>query len=362
MLPFRPVGSADDVSTAKEMGYDVIVATRNRPEVLGLSIPTFLSQSVRPNRLIVVDASDDHEVVRRRVEQATRGRNDVEVIILHTVPGTTAQRNVGLEHVTSTIVMFPDDDALWYDDAVPHVLETYKRDKEQRIGGVSFCEVRTPPPGVLLGSAVRSHGSLAARLLYRLSPLRGKIENVITPNPMHVCGEEFLGRVAIPRWLPEAAATPVPYILGFRMTYRSESIRACGFDETLKRYALYEDYDVSLAVLRDQLLVMAHDARVFHHRAPGARAGGVETGAILLLNLAYITCKHAEPGSRARRAIRPYGWMRTIQYLARSGSAFGRQRLRGIRRARRHLAELMEAAPEELAERYRRALSACLGG
>ena len=48
------------------LGFDIVLATRNRPEALALSIPLMLSQSRQPGRLIVIDSSNDHAPVAAR--------------------------------------------------------------------------------------------------------------------------------------------------------------------------------------------------------------------------------------------------------------------------------------------------------
>ena len=48
---------------ARRLDFDVVIATRNRPQALALSIPLILGQSRPPEKLIVIDSSDDHAAV-----------------------------------------------------------------------------------------------------------------------------------------------------------------------------------------------------------------------------------------------------------------------------------------------------------
>ena len=55
----------------------MVIATRNRPEALALSIPLILGQSRKPRKLIVIDSSDDHAPVAEAVAETVataRGR------------------------------------------------------------------------------------------------------------------------------------------------------------------------------------------------------------------------------------------------------------------------------------------------
>ncbi len=75
--------------------YAIVIATRNRPAALRLSIPRMLSQSRPPSQLIVVDSSDDHAASIEAVKDGV-GNHPVELNIRHTVPSSSAQRNLGL--------------------------------------------------------------------------------------------------------------------------------------------------------------------------------------------------------------------------------------------------------------------------
>jgi hypothetical protein len=49
------------------VSYDCVIATRNRLSALRMSIPLILKQDALPQRLIIVDASKDHDSVRTEV-------------------------------------------------------------------------------------------------------------------------------------------------------------------------------------------------------------------------------------------------------------------------------------------------------
>jgi len=352
---------------AHALDYDVIIATRNRPDVLRLSIPTFLGQSRPPSAIVVVDSSDDHDPVLASVEAATgvsgqaSNADGIRVECHHAAPGLTAQRNIGLARIESPVVMFPDDDSIWFDGTAQAVMQVYERDEAGIIGGVTMRQMRSAPPGVLDSDEGRDRRNLSEKLIYRFSPWRVALENLVTPNPMERLGEDLVGAHGVPEWLADAGATPVGYMHGYRMTFRTEAIRGSGgFDETLGAYGLYEDFEASMRVASGWVLAMAQCARVYHHRAPGSRANGLTTGVMLMLNLAYVVCRHSDPGSMHRAMVRRYGRMRLMQYRLRSRGEFGRARLDGFRRAMGHLGEMLDAPRDAQPGIYARALEACL--
>lgn len=131
------------------MNYDVIIATRNRSEALKLSIPLILQQGHPPQNLIIVDASDDHETVRETVIEIV-GEFACSLKILHCRPNLPYQRNRGLEHVESPVVILPDDDSFWWSGVGEAIMRVYERDNDGDIGGVCAVATPTPPPGVAM--------------------------------------------------------------------------------------------------------------------------------------------------------------------------------------------------------------------
>jgi glycosyltransferase involved in cell wall biosynthesis len=346
------------------MDYDIIIATANRPDIFRVSLPSMLRQSRPPKALIIADASDDHATLVRTVRELTAG-TPVRVEVFHTSKGAAPQRNAGLAYATSPVIFFPDDDSIWYDDVAENVMRIYERDTDQRIGGVGQAESFESPVRLSQADEQARRGSRFSKLKYLLGAARHRTLNRLVDNPLHVCGLELLARHTPPDWLPELDAEPVERQIGFRMSYRAESVRHHRFDETLHlpRSAL-EDFELSYAVLHDQLLVEAKTALVYHHRFGGARGGGVESGIQPFLNLCYIVCKHSPPGSQARQAIYPYSrvFLAEAILLRAPTSAFERDKMKGMRRARRAFPYLLESPPEELTERYKKAFDCCLRG
>jgi glycosyltransferase involved in cell wall biosynthesis len=114
-------------STAPIRAYDCGIATRNRINALRMSIPLILRQDVPPTRLNVVDASDDHESLRTEVgdigDQLGFGNT---VVVRSDRPNLTRQRNIGLPLVQASVVMFPDDDSMWYAGFASSVMKVYQ--------------------------------------------------------------------------------------------------------------------------------------------------------------------------------------------------------------------------------------------
>jgi len=342
-----------------QLDYDIVVATRNRPEALALSLPLMLRQSRPARALFVVDSSDDPAPVAALVERLGRDAA-TPVTLVRSDVGLTRQRNVGLGHVEAPVVMFPDDDALWPADCAERIMRVYERDEEGLLGGVCAAESPTPPPQAPLRSDAGYRMTLRDRVNQRVAVRRARLERRLAPNPFELHGWERLRALPAPAWLGEEDAVLTPWMTGFRMTFRTDVVRRVGFDETFERYGQFEDVDACFGVLRTHALAGARRARVFHYRAPSGRGDGFQMGVKQALDRAYVLAKHCEPGSAAWRAYRPYMRYKLGLYLLGLGRAYGRERLRGARCAVAASDLLFQAPRDQLAQAYRLAWRRCL--
>jgi glycosyltransferase involved in cell wall biosynthesis len=336
------------------MDYDVVIATRNRIEALKLSIPLILRQSRKPNQLIIVDSSEDYEVVRKTVTHAAADFSDT-IKILHTKPNSAHQRNFGLEYVKAPVVMFPDDDSLWWPGVAEAVMRIYERDKNNDIGAVCGRETTVPPPSVHLDDGKIYKMTLTDCIRQKIGGLRHKFDDRFCPDPLWIHGRSQWNVQPFPKWLHNIDSARVEFMGGFRMSFRTELIRKYGFDEDLGTYvgyAAYEDADASFKVLQEKIIVGAHDAHVYHYKAPNKRAKGFELGFILLFNRAYIICCYSPPGSLTRLMLKRFALYKMSQYMLGIGTKFGRERIRGTLTALKSLDELLNCAADNLREKY----------
>ena len=63
------------------MSYDCVIATKDRINALRMSILLIIKQDILPGRLIVVDASEDHDSVKTeigRISEQFKFRNSID--------------------------------------------------------------------------------------------------------------------------------------------------------------------------------------------------------------------------------------------------------------------------------------------
>ncbi|GMG84355.1 hypothetical protein LNKW23_35700 [Paralimibaculum aggregatum] len=348
--------------------YDAVMATRNRPEAVALSLPLLRGQTVPPKRVVIVDASDDPAPVAALVAGANAGPGP-EVMLLRAAASSSAQRNRGLEALEAAggaaeVVLFPDDDSLLYPDAMAEILAVYARDPG--IAAVCAAEARVPPPGVDLGAAYVAPPP--GRLRRTAQRLRQRVtEAAAGANPFLAIGRRLGGQHPPPGWLGERGTVAVPYMTGFRMSFRRAALARGGavpdgFDETLTRYAWFEDIEASFAAMAHGPVLGAERALIYHHRFPGRRGDGFPVGLWSVLNRAYVAMRHVRanpalfprPGREAWR-LRLYLAGRAAAYRLMARDDWSRARARGAAAGLRHVGPLLapETPEEGLSARYR---------
>ncbi len=339
------------------LSYDVVMATRNRPEAVALSLPLLLGQTRLPRTILICDSSDDPSGIEAIVAGHAKDA-PVPIRFMRCAPGLTVQRNIGLAACTADVVIFPDDDSLLYADAAERMLEVYEADRDGRIAGVCARPVDRAPdetPGDLQSYAAEDVGPMRAAVRW----LRQRGKEWASQDPFLSIGRRLNARHEMPPAVAALNVTTVAYMTGFRMSFRREVIAKIKFDETLKKYGWFEDIDASFGAMEHGRIVAALDARIYHHRVASSRDNGYRMGRWALLNLAYVTMKAVHrsglgvPEDEARRILR-FCRMRAAGYMLARRNAYGRDRARGARDALGPAREILAAPPERLAEIYAR--------
>ncbi|MCV6598764.1 MAG: glycosyltransferase [Mangrovicoccus sp.] len=344
--------------TSPALSYDIVMATRNRPDVVELSLPLLLAQSRPPERIIIVDSSDDETPIRRLAEHADAG-SDVPVEYMRAPAGLTLQRNIGIRAARADVIIFPDDDSLFYEDTAAQIMAIYDADIDGVITGVAGRGVDRAPLNIS-GDLNAYEAEKTSALRSALKGTRQQLKEIFGfANPFVATGRVLNRKYPRPSWLGARYADVVPYMTGYRMSFRREALAKFGFDETLKKYGWFEDIDASYGAMREGLVVMANKARVYHHRVAGARGNGHRIGQWAILNRGYVVMKHVHahpekfphPRREARR-LHIYCRLRGLAYTLIGVSEFGRDRARGARGALPMLRTLTSAPANELTQIY----------
>jgi GT2 family glycosyltransferase len=246
-----------------------IIATRNRPEELLVTVESLVSQTVTPGELCIVDSSEATPT-RARIEELC-ARVGLALDYLHPAPrGLPRQRNVGLDRTSGDPVFLIDDDVRLAPDCHEKVLECYARWGPE-LGGVRAAPMRPARPP-------------------RISVWWRKLFGIGAWWP------EASGRVRKGFWLEGTSESSgvrrQEAFVGYFMSYRRAVFSHERFDEALSGYASQEDIDFSYRVSRRYVLVQTPHARCDHFKTATDRLPSHQLERMKLANHFYLFRKN----------------------------------------------------------------------
>ncbi|MFH1466083.1 MAG: glycosyltransferase family 2 protein [Pseudomonadota bacterium] len=247
----------------------VVLPTRNRGEDLRLFLDSLVIQTVMPDELVVVDSGESVEALLR---EALEG-SGIDLIYARSAPGTSLQRNVGIDLSRGEILFFLDDDMVLEPDYIARTLEAFEVPMEPPVGGV-------------MGSHI--HFALDPPLKRRLSHLLGL--------PHTAPGDASLlyvtGGV---RWLTEPSGiVPIPAAATGRVAYRRACLEQERFAEFLPGYTFAEDVELAFRIAKRWTIVHQPAARLDHRHSEAARVGYGDRIARVMFARWYFFANHRE--------------------------------------------------------------------
>jgi glycosyltransferase involved in cell wall biosynthesis len=245
--------------------FSLVLATLHRTDELARFVDSLNAQDARVE-LIVIDQNKDD----RLVPVLARLSGSIVLKHIRSEPGLSKARNVGLRHVTGSIVAFPDDDC-WYPEGVLQFVEATFRGRED-IDGLTGRSTD--------GSGAESAGN------FSMSAGGVDITNVWSRG------------------------------ISFTIFLRAPAVRMAGlFDETLgvgagTRFGSGEETDFLISAVKAGARIWYDPRLVVHHPDPvatydeKARRRGYSYG----VGMGRVLAKHRYPlRQRLRSIVRPLG-------------------------------------------------------
>lgn len=120
-----------EISGGHPVTVSVVICTLNREDSLVRVLELLNDQTVRPMEILVVDQSPDH--LPSTWDYLKKNSDRIRYYSL-SQPSTTAARNLALEEVRGDIILFLDDDVLFYPSLTQTHLSNYQ---DPKIGAVT---------------------------------------------------------------------------------------------------------------------------------------------------------------------------------------------------------------------------------
>ncbi len=234
-------GLAPDEQATGALSHDLIICTRNRPGDLRTALESVATQTLLPDTVLIVDASDTDEPAET-VERFASRQSHLNVRIMRTTPGLPAQRNLGARASAADVVHYIDDDVVLERNYLAAIVARFSTSQVLGVGGFVTNQPERSP-----------------RLWWRLALVDSRRQGVILPSGQNIIV-----------WDP-SECLKVDWLSGCSMSYRRHVVLEHLFDESLPGYALLEDADFSYRVSRVGPVLVEPRARLEHHVSPVER-------------------------------------------------------------------------------------------
>jgi glycosyltransferase involved in cell wall biosynthesis len=120
-----------DFSGTPPLSVSVVICTLNRENPLIHVLQLLKSQTIKPMEILVIDQSSDHLPSTRTYLQ--ENKDHLRYFSL-SQPSTTAARNLAIKEVRGDLILFLDDDVLFYPSLIQAHLDNYQ---DPNIGAVT---------------------------------------------------------------------------------------------------------------------------------------------------------------------------------------------------------------------------------
>jgi glycosyltransferase involved in cell wall biosynthesis len=252
------------------MNASVVICTKNRPAEVIRCLESIASQTLLPQEIVIVDASDTSELAKRLDMWSGRGKS--KILYIRSAPGLTRQRNVGVKASSGEVVFFFDDDIVLEKCFIEEIVRVFENDVGREIGGVT---------GDILNARERRMKRpwwqiLLKRLFFLHDYSKGEFR--------------LSGFGTWPHGLDKIQYTEC--LPGGDVAYRREVLEEFSFDEQLTGYAYLEDMDFSYRVSRKYRNVYTPFARCRHMHSQNEHLNKAERKKMLLANHAYLFRKN----------------------------------------------------------------------
>lgn len=208
----------------------VIICTRNRLDDFRETLASLMNQKRLPDELVIVDSSDT-----QALEEYLKTVNlPVVVKYIHSAPGLTLQRNVGVKGSSGDLIFFFDDDTELDENYLANIEAVFARNE--------------PGLGAVGGRLENLFGNQPMTLRFRL-------ERAIFVALRFIFGLDDYGSG---RFRLSGMATFAHHLMkpryidclsGGLMSFRREVFQKIQFDEGLSGYGLMEDWSISKSVM-----------------------------------------------------------------------------------------------------------------
>lgn len=254
----------------ENLSVSIVIATKNRSDVILDCLKSLTFQSLLPLEVIIVDASNDWS------EHTNLYRRELKQIFLVHEPspeGLTMQRNRGVRLSQGNIILFLDDDVVLDENYISEIAAVFMHDPDNSIGGVV---------GEICNDPYERGWRAWKNKLWICLFMRG--------------GQKRGGGYILPSGMPlycSHSESIVSVEVSFGITaYRRTIFEEFLFDEHLEKYGYMDDTDFSYRVSRKYRIYHTPLAQMAHYPSPKGRISNVEMAQMRAYHHCYVFKKN----------------------------------------------------------------------
>jgi len=234
---------------SKKQTISVIIPTKDRPKDVIQCIKSLLTQSLLADEIVIVDASNEQKL-KSSIEALKSER--VNFIYIHTRPGLTYQRNVGINTSSGDIIIFLDDDVILDRNYIQQIMHVFNNDLQKNIGGVTGNDMLKKTKTSFKRSIGHYYRTIFFLFIYSYGKFRLSGYSTFVSNKV----KKIL---------------PIECLAGCNMAFRREIFEEFKFDEKLHGYSYMEDCDIAYRVSQKYQNIYTPFAKLVHNVSPISR-------------------------------------------------------------------------------------------
>ena len=226
----------------ENLSISIVICTMNRPRELEDCLKSILIQSMQPYEIAIIDCSRNGKT--NDLIQAYQHKFSCPVMYVHTKPGLTSQRNIGVKKTTGEIVTFLDDDVVVDKKYLSEIEKLFHLSQE--VIGVG---------GRIVNNENNTRFQNIFKALFMLtsdSGKKGKMKRSGFANFQFNCNKRELNTTQV--------------FSGCNCSYRRSLFSHHMFDEYFDGYGLMEDVEFSYRISKYGELIYNPKAEVLHER------------------------------------------------------------------------------------------------
>ncbi len=253
----------------------VIICTRNRLDDFRETLASLMKQKRLPDELVVVDSSDT-----RMLEDYLKSVSlPVAAKYIHSAPGLTLQRNVGVKGSAGDLICFFDDDTELDENYLAIIEAVFARHDLEGLGAVG-------------GRLENLFGDQPMTVHFRLERMVfGFLRFVFGLDDYGSGRFRLSGMATFPHRLMHEKY--IECLSGGLMSFRREVFKKAQFDEGLPGYGLMEDWSISKSVMdAGYKIYYEPSASLIHKESPQNRFNYSRWAEMFIVNYDYLFQKY----------------------------------------------------------------------